>query len=102
MLNITYKDKMDVKQRILRFLIENKESAFSMYELSKALQIDYKLLYINVKKLEHDGSIEVEDLKNQKRCSFKNSFTEDVFTVETERRSDLLKKKEIRAIYDKL
>jgi len=53
-----------------------------------------------VKKLEKDESIEVENLKSQKRCSFKNSFNEDVFIVETKRRSDFLKKKEFRGIYD--
>jgi len=98
MLNLTY--KTNIKQKILRFLIENKERTFSMYELSKSMRIDYKLLYINVKKLEKDESIEVENLKSQKRCSFKNSFNEDVFIVETKRRSDFLKKKEFRGIYD--
>jgi len=102
MLNITYTNKMSVKQKILRFLIENKERAFSMYELSKILKIDYKLLYINIKKLEKEKSIEVENLKSQNRCSFKDSFNEDVFIVETERRNEILKKKEFKAFYDKL
>ena len=93
---------MSIKQKILRFLIENKEKAFSMYELSKILKMDYKLLYINIKKLEKEESIEVENLKSQKRCSFNDRFNDDVFTVENERRNDLLKKKEFKAIYDKL
>ena len=94
--------KMNVKQKILRFLIENKEKSFSMYGLSKTLKIDYKLLYINTKKLEKERSIEVENLKSQKRCSFKDRFNEDVFIVETERRNDTLKRKEFRAIYSLL
>jgi len=93
---------MNIKQKILRFLIENKEKTFNMYELSKSLKIDYKLIHINVKKLQSDRSIEVEDLKSQKRCSFTDSFNEDVFKVELERRSDILKKKEFKAIYEKL
>lgn len=93
---------MSIKHKILRFLIENKEKAFSMYELSKVLKIDYKLIHINVKKLQSEGSIAVEDLKSQKRCSFKDSFNEEVFSVENERRADSLKKKEFRAIYDYL
>ncbi len=93
---------MSIKQRILRFLIENKEKTFSMYELAKVLKIDYKLLYINIKKLKVEKSIDVENLKSQKRCSFKNSFNEDVFIVESERRNDILKKKEFKAIYEKL
>ncbi len=91
---------MSIKQKLLRFLIENKERTFSMYELAKALKIDYKLVHINIKKLHIERSIEVENLKSQKRCSFKNSFNGDVFIVENERRNDILKKKEFRAIYD--
>ena len=93
---------MSIKQKILRFLIENKEKTFSMYELSKILRIDYKLLYINIQKLGKEKSIDVENLKSQKRCSFKDSFNEDVFIVETERRNDILKKEEFRAIYERL
>ena len=93
---------MSIKHKILKFLIENKERAFSIYELARVMKIDYKLLYINIKKLEESKSIEVEDLKSQKRCSFKACFNEDVFIVENQRRNDLLKKKEFKAIYDKL
>lgn len=93
---------MSIKHKILRFLIENKERAFSMYELSKVIKIDYKLIHTNVKKLQKEGSIEVEDLKSQKRCSFRDNFNGDVFIVETERRSDILKKKEFKAVYEKL
>src|SRR3989344_8064527 len=93
---------MNIKQKILKFLIENKEKTFNLSELSRALKIDYKLLYINVKKLEKNNSIQVEDLKSQKRCSFKDNFNEDVFIVENEKKTDLLKKKEFRAIYDRL
>lgn len=93
---------MKIKQRILKFLIENKEKTFNLVELSKVLRIDYKLVYTNVKKLEENNSILVEDLKNQKRCSFNNNFNEDVFVVENERKLELLNKKEFRAIYDKL
>jgi len=93
---------MNIKQKILRFLIENKEKTFSMYGLSKALKIDYKLLYINIQKLGLERSIKVENLKSQKRCSFADNFNEDVFIVETQRRNDILNKKEFKAIYEKL
>jgi predicted nucleotidyltransferase len=93
---------MNIKQKILRFLIENKDKTFSMREISMALKIDYKLVYINIKKLEKEKSIEAENLKSHNRCSFKDSFNEDVFIVESERKNDVLKKKEFKAIYDKL
>jgi len=98
MSNITY----SIKQKILRFLIENKTESFSIRDISKALKIDYKLVYLNIKKLEENKVIEVEDLKVIKKCSFKDKFNEDVFIVENKRRNEILEKKEFRAIYDKL
>lgn len=92
----------NIKQKIVKFLIENKERDFSIYGLSKELKIDYKLLYINIKKLEREKTIEIKDLKNQKRCSFKDSFNGEIFIAENERRNDYLKKKEFQAIYDKI
>ena len=93
---------MKIFQKILLFLIENKEKTFSIYELSKVLNIDYKLTYTHIKKLQNEGSIFVEDFKNQKRCSFRDHFTPDVFIVEYERRASLLKKKEFWGIYEYL
>ena len=46
---------MSIKQKILRFLIENKEKAFSMYEISKTLKMDYKLLYTEKTKPNEDN-----------------------------------------------
>lgn len=93
---------MNIKQKILRFLIENKERAFSINEVSKALRIDYKLVYMNTKKLQEEKTIKVEDLGNTKRCSFANAFNEDVFIVETGRRKELLKNKDFLIVYNRL
>jgi len=96
MSSITY----SIKEKILKFLIENKTKSFSIKDISKALKIDYKLIYINIKKL--DKIIEIEDLKVIKKCSFKDKSNEDIFIVEYKRRNEILEKKEFRAIYDKL
>jgi len=93
---------ISIKQKILRFLIENRESSFSINEISKALRIDYKLVYMNTKKLQEEKTIKVEDLGNTKKCSFANAFNEDVFIVETERRKELLKNKDFLIIYSRL
>ncbi|MFH1511042.1 MAG: hypothetical protein ABIF10_05090 [Candidatus Woesearchaeota archaeon] len=93
---------MSIKQKILVFLIENREKSFSMYGLSKKLAIDYKLIYINIRKLQDEGTINVEDLGSQKRCSFRNSFNKDVYAAEDERRNALFTQKNFRAIHDKL
>ncbi|MEK6890965.1 MAG: nucleotidyltransferase domain-containing protein [Nanoarchaeota archaeon] len=96
---------MDVKQKILRFLIENKERSFSINEISRNLKMDYKLIYTNTLKLGRGDIINIEDLGNMKRCSFKNKtdiFHEDIFIVENQRKKDLFKNKDFLAIYNRI
>jgi predicted nucleotidyltransferase len=93
---------ISIKQKILKFLIENKQKSFSINEISKTLKIDYKLTYINIKKLGEEKTIKIEDLGNIKRCSFDNSFNNDVFIVENERKKDLLKNKDFLVTYNDL
>jgi len=93
---------ISIKQKILKYLVSNKEKAFSINEISKKLEIDYKLIHTNIKKLEKEEVIKVEDLGNTKRCSFENSFNEDVYIIEKERLKDLLKNKNILIMYNNL
>jgi len=91
---------ISIKQKILKYLIENKEKTFSINEISKALKIDYKLVHTNVNKLLEDESIKVEEFGNTRRCSFDNAFNEDVYIAETQRRENILKNKDLLVIYN--
>ena len=93
---------ISIKQKILIFLIENKEKTFSINEISKALKIDYKLVHTNINKLANEKSIKVEDFGNTRRCSFDNAFNEDVYIAENQRKKDLLKNKDFLLIYSRL
>ncbi len=93
---------MNIKQRILKHLIGNKEKTFSILEIARALKTDYKLVYTNVHKLMKEGTVTVEDLGNTKRCSFSALFNEDVFIVERERKKELLKNKDFLVMYDRI
>lgn len=93
---------MNIKQKIVRHLIENRERSFSINEIAKSLKIDYKLIYTNIQKLSKEETIKVEDFGNTKRCSFKDVFNEDVFIVETERKRDFLRNKGFLVMYNSL
>src|SRR3989344_8478037 len=93
---------ISIKQKILKYLIDNKEKTFSINEISKALKIDYKLIHTNVNKLLKEESIKVEEFGNTRRCSFDNAFNEDVFIVENERKKIFLKNKDFLLIYNQL
>jgi len=93
---------ISIKQKILRYLIDNKDRSFSINEISKALKIDYKLIHTNINKLSEEKSIKVEDFGNTRRCSFDNAFNDDIYSVENQRRKDLLKNKDFLIIYNHL
>ena len=93
---------MNIKQKILKYLIENKEKTFSINEISKALKIDYKLVHTNVNKLLKEESIKVEEFGNTRRCSFVNAFNEDVYIAENQRKKEVLKNKDLLLIYNTL
>ena len=93
---------MNIKQKVLKFLIENRGKSFSINGISKVLKIDYKLVYSNIKKLQEEKTINVEDLGNIKRCSFVDYFNDDVFIVENERKKEFLKNKDLLVISNRL
>jgi len=93
---------ISIKQKILKYLIDNKEKTFSINEISKALKIDYKLIHTNINKLLKEESIKVEEFGNTRRCSFVNAFNEDIYIAENDRQRNLLRNKDFLLIYYKL
>ena len=87
---------------ILRLLIENKESKFSIRKISLIRKINYKSAYNAVKNLHKEGMIDLERLGNSINCSFNNNFNERVFSVEYKRREDILKDKNFKVIFSRL
>jgi len=91
-----------IKHKILKFLIENKEKNLNINEISNTLAIDYKLTYLNVQKLYHQGLINIKKYGNVKICTLNNLFNEDIFLVESNRRQELLNNKDFLVLYTKL
>src|SRR4030042_1931967 len=87
---------------ILRMLVENKEAKFSIRKLSLLRKINYKSAYQAVMKLKKQGIISLEDLGNTINCSFKKTLNPLVFQIEHERRSELLKDKTFKILYERL
>lgn len=86
------------EKAILKYLIEHKDQKFSMNQLAKARNINYKSAYQNIQKLEKRGIIKTERLGNTNNCSFNYNFDSLVFAVEVERREEKLKNKKINSI----
>ena len=87
---------------ILKYLIENKQKKFSIREIAIALDIDYKPVYLNIKKLFNEGSASIEVRGNTKLCSFSEVFNGEVFNVESKRKKELLENKDFLIMYNRL
>ncbi len=82
--------KYTLREKIIKFLIENKED-HSIMEISKKLEVDYKNTFQAIKSL---GSKVYSKKKhgNSQLISFGFKFDPEVLAVEEKRKDDLLKK----------
>ena len=78
-----------LKQKILKFLIENKEN-HSILEISKKLRVDYKNTFQAIKNLE-PGTHSKKRQGNSQLVSFGFEFGPEVLAVEEKRKEDFLK-----------
>lgn len=87
---------------ILRVLIENYGEIFSIRKLSQKREINYKSAYNAVMRLKSEGLIDLQKVGNAINCSFNRHFNNFVFSVEFERRNELLKNSNFRIIFENL
>ena len=90
------------KLNILKLLIENQETPFSIRKISQLRKINYKSAYYALKNLEKEGIADLKHSGNTTLCSFNRSFNESVFIVEYERRKELFRDKNFLVIYNDL
>lgn len=90
------------KLNILKYLIENQTNDFSIRQLSKVRNINYKSAYNAIKKLVDEGVVDLNKKGNISLCSFNKSFGESVFLVEQSRKNHLLKDKNLKVLYSSL
>ena len=91
--NKKLKKKSNEKFEILKFLIENQDKEFSIREISKIRNVNYKSAYLAIQKLNDLKIVNLRKLGNTINCSFNGKFNSLVFEVELERRNILLKQK---------
>ena len=90
------------KLNILKFLIENQETPFSIRKISQLRKVNYKSAYYALKKLEKEGVVILKHSGNTTLCSFNRTFNDSVFSVEYERRRELFRNKNLLVMYNDL
>lgn len=88
--------------KILKFLIEHIYQTFSIRELSKQLNIAYKLVYQHIKKLQEEEIITIETVGKSSQVSFNFNLNSTVYEAEIQRKQEILQNKTIKIIYKEL
>jgi len=88
------------KDKIIKLLLSNKEKEFTIRAISKNVSVDYKAVYIVVKRLIKNNIVSAKKAGQTILCSINQKrFNADVFRAEAIRRDELLKNKDLYALY---
>ena len=85
-----------------RVLADNRDRKYSIRQLALARKINYKSAYQAVRKLESAGVAVCERFGNITHCSFAPGIDPLVYEVEYARRKDLLRNRDLKAVYSRL
>lgn len=94
--------KIKSEVKILKLLLDKKEERFTIKKIAESLEVNYRIVYENVLKLEKEGAIKVAQAGNSKLCEFAYNFNSMVFEAEDLRRNELFKDKNFKIIYNRL
>lgn len=83
---------------ILILLLKNQEQKFTINQIAKKLNINYRIAHEQTKKLEREELIRTERVGNALLCSLTGNFNEKIFLAEYQRREDILKNKDLDTI----
>lgn len=85
------KSKLKPKEKLLKYLIENKQST-SIRNLSKATLMDYKNTYNIINKLQSEGIIIKEIMGNTTPIRINLKINKEIYNVEEKRTKEFLSK----------
>jgi len=89
--------------RILKFLLSNKTKEFTIRAISKQVSVDYKTIYLNVQQLIDENIIISKRAGQTVLCSIsQKKFNQDILDAEFSRRADLLRNKNIYALFNRI
>ncbi len=88
--------------RILKLLLSRKGEKPTIKGLAEALEMNYRIAYENVMKLQKAGLVRITKTGNSRICEFTNRFDHLVFEAEYGRKKDLLTDKDFLVLHNRL
>ncbi len=92
--------KQNQRIEVIKKLIEQREK--NIRQIAKLLKMDYKNIYLVIKKMEKQGLIKLERFGKALKCKLNKKNNPLLFQAEYERRERVLKNKNLKIICEKL
>ena len=80
---------------IIKFLIERKNEEWNIRSISKSLEMDYKSVYLIIKRLEKLSMVQIKTFGQSSKIKLNAIIHPLVFEAEFERRKEILKNKNL-------
>lgn len=77
--------------KILIHLLDKREEKFTINQLSKILNINYRIAHTQIKFLEKENLVKTEKVGKSLHCSLTKNFNEKIFIAEYQRLQNFLK-----------
>ncbi len=86
---------------ILIHLLNHRTQQFTINQLSKDLNINYRIAHQQVESLQKEGLITTQKAGQARLCSLTGTFNEKIFAAEFQRRQAILKNRTFKTIHNR-
>ncbi len=93
---------MKTEIKIIKTLLENRETTYIIRELAKKTGSDYRIIHTAVNRLSEKKLIEKKTVGRAQEIKLTNRFSKEVFEAEYERREELLKNNNFKVLKNRL
>src|SRR3989338_10718981 len=90
---------MKTETKIIRFFIETGKEP-TIKELAEGIKADYKIVHTAAMRLAGKGILKKKRIGNSIQLKFAYAFSKEVFEAEFERREEILRNKNLRAVFE--
>ena len=89
-------------EAIIRYILENKSEELNILKVSKAIKMDYKNVYLIIKRLEKELLVRLETFGQSSRIKLISQIHPLIFEAEYNRKNEILKNKNLAVMLQEL
>ncbi|OGY44074.1 MAG: hypothetical protein A2729_00025 [Candidatus Buchananbacteria bacterium RIFCSPHIGHO2_01_FULL_39_14] len=93
---------MNNNLNVLKLFVDNKDKSFTIKHAAATLNINYRIAYEEIMKLEAEKLINIIKYGNANVCRFNYKYSSKIIEIEEVRKNELFKNKDIKLIYKRI